>query len=56
MWWSFNMAGHMACVVVECWFDSNPSHQKSREFKKTLDKLHKVWYNKDTKRTGTSGK
>jgi hypothetical protein len=26
-----------------------------RKSKKVLDKPHKVWYNKDTKRTGTSG-
>ena len=28
----------------------------SKKFKKVLDKHHKLWYNKDTKRTGTSGK
>jgi hypothetical protein len=27
-----------------------------KKSKKVLDKPHKVWYNKDTKRTGTSGK
>ena len=26
-----------------------------KKSKKVLDKPHKVWYNKDTKRTGTSG-
>lgn len=26
-----------------------------KKIKKVLDKLHKMWYNKDTKRTGTSG-
>ena len=26
-----------------------------KKSKKVLDKLHKMWYNKDTKRTGTSG-
>jgi hypothetical protein len=27
-----------------------------KKSKKVLDKPHKMWYNKDTKRTGTSGK
>jgi hypothetical protein len=27
-----------------------------KKSKKVLDKPHKMWYNKNTKRTGTSGK
>jgi hypothetical protein len=37
----------------------NQAKVKKKRFKKSkkvLDKPHKVWYNKDTKRTGTSGK
>jgi hypothetical protein len=37
----------------------NQAKVKKKRFKKSkkvLDKLHKMWYNKDTKRTGTSGK
>jgi hypothetical protein len=30
--------------------------KRFKKSKKVLDKLHKMWYNKDTKRTGTSGK
>ena len=36
----------------------NQAKVKKKRFekiKKVLDKPHKVWYNKDTKRTGTSG-
>ena len=34
----------------------NQTESQEKISKKVLDKLHKMWYNKDTKRTGTSGK
>lgn len=37
----------------------NQAKVKKKRFEKiekVLDKPHKLWYNKDTKRTGTSGK
>ena len=37
--------------------ETKPRSRKKdlKKSKKVLDKLHKVWYNKNTKRTGTSG-
>jgi len=37
--------------------ETKPRSRKKdlKKIKKVLDKLHKVWYNKDTKRTGASG-
>jgi hypothetical protein len=37
--------------------ETKPRSRKKdlKKSKKVLDKLHKMWYNKDTKRTGTSG-
>jgi hypothetical protein len=46
--------------MIQCVYKVRETKPRSRKkdlkkIKKVLDKPHKVWYNKDTKRTGTSG-
>ena len=46
--------------MIQCVYKARETKPRSRKkdlkkSKKVLDKPHKVWYNKDTKRTGTSG-
>jgi hypothetical protein len=47
--------------MIQCVYKVRETKPRSRKkilknLEKVLDKPHKMWYNKDTKRTGTSGK